>query len=54
MSIVSTTTCGSRLKIDSSDTFVNAMNAKQLHGFVVQNPFYMGYLGVRTDRKSVV
>jgi ribose transport system substrate-binding protein len=33
---------------DSSDTFVNAMNAKQLHGFVVQNPFYMGYLGVRT------
>lgn len=33
---------------DSSDTFVNALNAKQLHGFVVQNPFYMGYLGVRT------
>lgn len=33
---------------DSSETFVNAMNAKQLHGFVVQNPFYMGYLGVRT------
>ncbi|HKP10836.1 MAG TPA: substrate-binding domain-containing protein [Blastocatellia bacterium] len=33
---------------DSSETFVNAMNAKQLHGFVVQNPFHMGYLGVRT------
>ena len=24
------------------------MNAKQLHGIVVQNPFHMGYLGVRT------
>src|SRR5205807_7154064 len=33
---------------DASEPFVNAMNAKQLHGFVVQNPFYMGYLGVRT------
>ncbi|HJQ23835.1 MAG TPA: substrate-binding domain-containing protein [Blastocatellia bacterium] len=33
---------------DSSETFVNAMNARQLHGFVVQNPFHMGYLGVRT------
>jgi ribose transport system substrate-binding protein len=33
---------------DSSETFINALNAKQLHGFVVQNPFYMGYLGVRT------
>jgi ribose transport system substrate-binding protein len=33
---------------DSSEPFVNALNAKQLHGFVVQNPFYMGYLGVRT------
>jgi ribose transport system substrate-binding protein len=26
----------------------DAMNAKQLHGIVVQNPFHMGYLGVRT------
>jgi ribose transport system substrate-binding protein len=33
---------------DSSETFINALNAKQLHGFVVQNPFHMGYLGVRT------
>ena len=33
---------------DSSDAFINAMNAKQLHGIVVQNPFHMGYLGVRT------
>jgi len=33
---------------DSSETFINAMNARQLHGFVVQNPFHMGYLGVRT------
>ncbi len=33
---------------DSSDTFIEAMRNKQLHGFVVQNPFNMGYLGVRT------
>lgn len=33
---------------DSSEPFISALNAKQLHGFVVQNPFYMGYLGVRT------
>jgi ribose transport system substrate-binding protein len=33
---------------DTSDAFVTAMNAKQLHGIVVQNPFQMGYLGVRT------
>ena len=26
----------------------DAMRAKQLHGIVVQNPFNMGYLGVRT------
>jgi ribose transport system substrate-binding protein len=33
---------------DASDTFIEAMKTKQLHGIVVQNPFNMGYLGVRT------
>ena len=33
---------------DTSQTFVDAMRAKQLQGIVVQNPFNMGYLGVRT------
>ena len=33
---------------DASDVFVEAMKTKQLHGIVVQNPFNMGYLGVRT------
>jgi len=33
---------------DTSQTFTEAMNNKQLHGIVVQNPFNMGYLGVRT------
>ncbi len=33
---------------DASDTFIEAMKAKQLHGIVVQNPFNMGYLGVRS------
>jgi ribose transport system substrate-binding protein len=33
---------------DASQTFIDAMNAGQLHGIVVQNPFNMGYLGVRT------
>jgi len=33
---------------DTSDTFIEAMRKKQLHGIVVQNPFNMGYLGVRT------
>src|SRR5437762_3941603 len=33
---------------DSSQTFVDAMRAKQLQGIVVQNPFNMGYLGVKT------
>ncbi|HKR14001.1 MAG TPA: substrate-binding domain-containing protein [Pyrinomonadaceae bacterium] len=32
---------------DVSQTFIDAMNAGQLHGIVVQNPFNMGYLGVR-------
>ena len=43
---------------DTSETFTEAMRNKQLHGIVVQNPFNMGYLGVRTmveylRRKSV-
>ncbi len=33
---------------DTSETFIEAMRNKQLHGMVVQNPFKMGYLGVRT------
>jgi ribose transport system substrate-binding protein len=33
---------------DVSDTFVDAMRNKQLQGIVVQNPFRMGDLGVRT------
>ncbi|MEK6281933.1 MAG: substrate-binding domain-containing protein [Acidobacteriota bacterium] len=32
---------------DTSETFTEAMRKKQLHGIVVQNPFNMGYLGVR-------
>jgi len=33
---------------DASQAFIDAMRAGQLHGIVVQNPFNMGYLGVRT------
>ncbi len=33
---------------DTSETFTEAMRNKQLQGFIVQNPFNMGYLGVRT------
>ena len=33
---------------DASDAFITAMKTKQLQGIVVQNPFNMGYLGVRT------
>ncbi|HJX89898.1 MAG TPA: substrate-binding domain-containing protein [Pyrinomonadaceae bacterium] len=33
---------------DASQSFIDAMRAGQLHGIVVQNPFNMGYLGVRT------
>jgi ribose transport system substrate-binding protein len=33
---------------DTSETFSEAMRKQQLHGIVVQNPFNMGYLGVRT------
>jgi len=38
---------------DTSQTFIDAMKAKQLHGIVVQNPFNMGYLGVRTMVESL-
>jgi ribose transport system substrate-binding protein len=33
---------------DVSETFIDAMRSKQLQGIVVQNPFRMGDLGVRT------
>jgi len=39
---------------DSSQTFIDALNANQLHGIVVQNPFNMGYLGVRTMVESLL
>jgi ribose transport system substrate-binding protein len=32
---------------DVSQKFIDALNAGELHGIVVQNPFNMGYLGVR-------
>ncbi len=38
---------------DTSQSFIDAMRAKQLHGIVVQNPFKMGYLGVRTMVESL-
>jgi ribose transport system substrate-binding protein len=33
---------------DASDSFIDAMRAKQLNGIVIQDPFKMGYLGVKT------
>lgn len=33
---------------DASQSFIDAMRTGQLHGIIVQNPFNMGYLGVRT------
>jgi ribose transport system substrate-binding protein len=36
------------LGFDASDVFVEAMRAGKLHGIVVQNPFRMGELGVKT------
>jgi ribose transport system substrate-binding protein len=38
---------------DTSQLFIDAMSAKQLHGIVVQNPFNMGYLGVKTMVESL-
>src|SRR5690349_23321937 len=39
---------------DTSQRFIDAINANQLHGIVVQNPFNMGYLGVRTMVDSLM
>jgi ribose transport system substrate-binding protein len=39
---------------DVSQTFIDALNNNQLHGIVVQNPFNMGYLGVRTMVDSLL
>ena len=39
---------------DTSQRFIDAINANQLHGIVVQNPFNMGYLGVRTMVDSLL
>lgn len=39
---------------DSSQTFIDAITANQLHGIVVQNPFNMGYLGVKTMVDSLL
>ena len=33
---------------DSSETMIAALKAGELHGFVVQNPMQIGYLGVQT------
>jgi len=33
---------------DSSETMIAALRAGELHGFVVQNPMQIGYLGVQT------
>lgn len=38
---------------DNSDIFVQAMKAKKLDGIVVQNPFRMGELGVKTMVESL-
>src|SRR5436305_12378913 len=38
---------------DTSQMFIDAMRAKQLHGNGVQNPFNVGYLGVRTMVESL-
>src|SRR6476661_882395 len=39
---------------DASQSFIDARRAGQLHGIVVQNPFNMGYLGVRTMVDSLL
>src|SRR6266567_8169529 len=38
---------------DTSQMFIDAMGAKQLHGIVVQNPFNMGYLGGKSMVESM-
>jgi ribose transport system substrate-binding protein len=39
---------------DVSQKFIDALNSGQLHGIVVQNPFNMGYLGVKTMVDSLL
>src|SRR5678815_1281574 len=39
---------------DVSQRFIDALNAGQLQGIVVQNPFNMGYLGVKTIVDSIL
>ena len=39
---------------DVSQQFIDALNTGQLHGIVVQNPFDMGYLGVKTMVESLL
>jgi ribose transport system substrate-binding protein len=39
---------------DVSQRFIDALNSGQLHGIVVQNPFNMGYLGVKTMVDSLL
>jgi len=39
---------------DASQIFIDAIRADQLHGIVVQNPFNMGYLGVRSIVDSLL
>jgi ribose transport system substrate-binding protein len=39
---------------DTSQKFIDALNASELHGIVVQNPFNMGYLGVLTMVDSLL
>lgn len=39
---------------DVSQRFIDALTAGQLHGIVVQNPFNMGYLGVKTMVDSIL
>jgi ribose transport system substrate-binding protein len=36
------------LGFDATEAFIEAMRKGQLHGIVLQNPFHMGYLGVKT------
>ena len=39
---------------DASQNFIDAINKDRLHGIVVQNPFNMGYLGVKTMVDSLL
>ena len=39
---------------DSSPTFIEAMRNKQMQGTILQSPFNMGYLGVKTMVESLM